>query len=297
MTLSCFCAFRIGDYFQWSDLWALVGAGIGAYLGFLAASQIYKRERKDKAEEERRLERHLFDTAKLLIENASTGGRKAESSFRDLLKQYEEYPYGLHKRHINLNTPLITLDRMDRERLLRSYKVILGEEKGLEMWRETWRFCDGLTAQTKLCKEGVLSGQQDLHGCSERMGGYCRELFLLASLLRTELSDQPSGVALAQSLSSILVPVQQMGFVLVDEMYMRLVEPIGKLFNTGVLSISYAYQLADVLSQARSAYQRYGAIVDELKINLSDYAIGCGKIAKDGEDLLDRMNAELPKPQ
>jgi hypothetical protein len=295
MTL-CSCAFQLGDYFEWSDLWALIGAGIGAYLGFLAASQIYKRERKDKAKEDKQLEKHLFDTAKLLIENASIGGRKAETSFREFLKQYEEHPYGLHKRHINLNTPLITLDRMDRERILRSYKVILGEEQGVELWRETWRFCDGLTAMTKFGEAGVLGGQEDIMGTAERLGALCQELIVLGSYVAEEAqrtSDQNPAVP---KLVAILDNTFKMGFVTVDVMNERLLVPIEDLFRRRLMTIVNARQFAEVFSKARSAYQRYGQQVEELKRNLTDYAEGCGKMAKDGEGLLERMNTELLNP-
>lgn len=292
MTLFCLCDFRLSDYFQWSDLWSLVGAGIGAYLGFVAASQIYKKERKDKAEEERQLDQHLFSTTKLLIERASLGGRQAESSFRELLKQYEEHPYGLHKRHINLNTPLITLDRMDRERLLRSYKVVLGEEKGLEMWRETWRFCDGLTATTKFGEAGVLGLQDDMMRTSEKLGGLCQELIILGSYVAEEAKVKGDTNPAIPELVTILDDTFKMGFVLPDVANQRLLVPIEGLFRRRLLTIVNARQFAEVFSKARSAYQRYGQQVEELKGNLADYAAGCAEMAADGE----RLNSNMEQP-
>lgn len=289
MTLFCFCDFRLGEYFQWSDLWALAGSALGAFLGFLAASQIYKKERKDKKEEERLLEMHLFESARLLIERAAVGGRNAEKTYNELLQKYEDTRYGLHKRTLSVNTSLTTLDRMNRVRLLQAYKFVLSNGKGVKYWRDTWYFCEGLAANTKFSEGGVLANQLDLAQCTERMAGYCRELYLLASYVGTDASNRPGGAPLAKAINEILGPVQNMGFVLVDVMHDRLIEPMGELFKDQMLTLSDAYPLADVYSKARSAYQRYGQIVDEMKENLKDYATGCGEMAGYGEELLARM--------
>lgn len=294
MTLFCLCDFRLSDYFQWSDLWSLVGAGIGAYLGFVAASQIYKKERKDKAEEERQLDQHLFSTTKLLIERASLGGRQAESSFRELLKKYEEQPYGLHKRHINLNTPLITLDRMDRERLLRSYKVVLGEVQGVEHWRSTWRFCDALIAQTKFGEAGVVGLQENLMRTAEKLGGLCQELIVLGSYVAEEAQRTNDDNPAVPELVKILDDTFRMGYVLPDVMNQRLLVPLEGLFRRRLLTIVNARQFAEVFSKARSAFQRYAQQVEELKGNLADYAAGCAVMAADGERLTLTMTPPNP---
>ncbi len=167
MTLFCLCDFRLSDYFQWSDLWSLVGAGIGAYLGFVAASQIYKKERKDKAEEERQLDQHLFSTTKLLIERASLGGRQAESSFRELLKKYEEQPiWSTQAAH----QPEHSADHAGSNGPGTPIEFVQGRaRRSARDWRlevETWRFCDGLIAQTKFGEAVCVGLQENLHAHS-----------------------------------------------------------------------------------------------------------------------------------
>jgi len=284
-----FYHFQVSNYLQWSDLRALVGAGLGAFLGFLAASQIYKKERRNKAEEERRLDQHLFDTARLLIENAAKGGRMAESSFRELLGEYEKEPYGLHKRHINLNTSLDTLDRMDRERLLRSYKLFMGEVEGPAQWRETWRFSAGLAAQIMLSEAVVLAGQQDLMSTAERFGALCQELLILGSYVVEEARLTPNTNPAVTELSLILDRNFNIGNVRVDVMHKEFLKPIKGLFQRRLLTIVNARQFAEVFAKAGSAFQRYDQLLDELKENLVAYALGCAAMAEVGERLHGRM--------
>lgn len=290
MTLFCFCGFDLSNFFGWRDFWALIGAGLGAYIGFFFASQIYKRERKDKKVEEEEAERQLFESARLLIERAAEGGRDAQKRFEELLDKYSVSRYGLHKRALGVNTPLITLDRMDRVRLLRSYKFVLGDKNGVERWRETWHFCDGLAANTKFSDNGVLSGQKDLHESAKRFGGYCQELIIIGSGIvahaETEDPVMPAGI---KELSDILRDTHQLGFIQVDAMHTKLVEPLAELFKKEKLTMVNAEQLGGTLARARLAFRRYGQIVDEIKANLKDYATGCGDMAGSGEDLLVRM--------
>ncbi len=288
--LLCFSGYELNNFFGWGDLWALVGSALGAFLGFLAASQIYKRERKDKKEEERQLEIHLFESARLLIEHAAVNARYAEERFNALLKKYEDSRYGLHMRVINVNTPLITLDRMDRIRLLEAYKFVLGDQKGVEQWRDTWHFSDGLTAYTKFSANGVLSVQKDLHESAKRFGSYCQELIIAgASMVAHADTKGPVMPAGIMELSDILRDTHQLGFIHVDAMHTKLVEPLAVLFKKEKLTMVNAEQLGGTLARARLAFRRYGQIVDEMKGNLKDYAKGCGDMAGYGEELLARM--------
>ncbi len=297
MTLFCFCDFRFGAYFDWSDLWSLIGAAVGAalgaYLGFLAASRIYKRERKDKAEEERQLNQHLCATAKMLIEQAAHGSRILADACTALLAKYEAEPYGLHIRPIAVNTPLITLDRMNRERLLRAYESVLGKADGLELWRETWKFSDGLMAYTAFSQQGVLSGQQEAMATAEKLGTLGQELIVLGSYVAEEAQATGNANPAVPKLIAILDDTFEMGFVTADVMNVRLLEPITNLFRKRLLTIVNATRFTETFAKARSAYQRYGQVVVEVKDNLGVYAKQCREAAIEGEGIGIRMNAAM----
>lgn len=289
MTLLCWCGFHISDYFQWSDFWSLLGAAIGAFLGFLAASQIYKKEREDNQTDEMAFRRQQVETTMRLVAATGRNARRAGEMHQELLDDYEKERYGIHPRPIQINTTLITLDRSDRDELLLAFRRI-APNAALDLWDATWQLVDGLKQTQALNESAVLVNQKDLMNVAAQMGSECRQLLLMTSLAAAGATAiTPASEAGRRELLALENKNEDAGFVTVGVMYDNLVIPLNQLIKDGVISYRDSYPLVETLSKAHAAYMRYGQIVDELKEGLLDCVKIFDDFAERGENLSGRI--------
>jgi hypothetical protein len=272
------------------DLSDLIGSLIGAFLGFAGAYWLFHLEQSATNKRERLAKEKLIENVGELLEAANDGLRRASRSYKTLAHSYRSEPYTVHPRPINVNTPLATLDRWDRRELLDALQEVKGLDAGMEVFRSIIAFVDGSSRTITFMETAILSVMDDLTRYGHRFDDHVLQLKWLLPALKLDAEKQGrDGERLAFELDRLQRDVHDLGFVLIQPMYERLIAPFSRFFEMNLIDLRQANKLTEILNGARGAYARYGQKCIELA-ELAERAEGdFVEQVKEGDDVLDKL--------
>lgn len=264
----------------------ILGASIGALLGFISAYSIFRLEqRKGEKTEEQRI-RDLFTDVRGILDEANKAWLDTVKDYRTLSAKYEKDPYQLHMRVVSTNPAQLTLERLDRLALLEAFRRVMGLKAGREGWLALMELIDTMTEHRSLREHAVLSIMEDFNRQSVAFDDLCQELrATLIALLDTLPVDNP----LVPDIKQIRDETQDVGLLTADKYHALIVQPVLGLVNAHMLPQTDHTIVLSLMYKAQTMYVRLKQSGMLLGTESKRFADEIAEYGKEVDSLLRRM--------
>lgn len=258
----------------------VVGAILGALLGFWAAYFMFRIQRRsDRKEVARRdaVEKMAtYDFAREQLAQAQKRWVKEEGSLREFAQQYADDPFIDHPHTISVNPALRSLELLDRKELRLALNHHCGEKAGARLFRAMVAIMDYYHALQEAAFQSLLAGKNAIYQEKLRFDDLYADLGNTITTTIQSLHHRfGKNVPTADQLNKILADFYGQGHSFrgtVDDLMKGLVQPCLNLVMDQSLPHFYINDVLTSAKRAQKSYLRIRYSAEEVEASAKEWA-------------------------